>query len=77
MHTNLQPGTMVLTSDGEELGTVKEVRGAFFKVDAPMARDYWLACEIVSADLPLGGVRVMFTRPELDEHRLGEPATAE
>jgi len=41
-------GQPVYSADGSELGTVKEVRGAYFKVDAPMQPDYWLrmdACQ--------------------------------
>jgi uncharacterized protein (TIGR02271 family) len=36
-------GQRVYSSDGSELGTVKEVRGAYFKVNAPMQPDYWLS----------------------------------
>ena len=35
-------GAPVHTEDGEQIGRVKEVDGAFFKVDAPMQPDYWL-----------------------------------
>jgi hypothetical protein len=40
-------GTPVRSSDGEELGTVKELVGRYFKVSAPMAPDYWLSREVV------------------------------
>ena len=42
-HTSgLAVGTEVYSEDGDRLGTVKEVRGQHFKVDARMQPDYWL-----------------------------------
>ena len=38
-------GQPVYGADGGELGTVKEVRGEYFKVDAPMQPDYWLRAD--------------------------------
>jgi hypothetical protein len=35
-------GAHVYTFDGDDLGTVKEIQGAYFKVDAAMQPDYWL-----------------------------------
>jgi uncharacterized protein (TIGR02271 family) len=43
-------GQRVYSSDGSELGTVKEVRGAYFKVDAPMQPDYWLRTDTCRSD---------------------------
>lgn len=44
-------GTRVCSSDGHELGAVKDMVGAYFKIDAPMAPDYWLPRSVVrSAD---------------------------
>src|SRR5687767_11622195 len=40
-------GTKVQSSDAQELGTVKEIVGPYFKVAAPMAPDYWLATSSV------------------------------
>jgi hypothetical protein len=40
-------GTPVRSSDGEDLGEVKELLGRYFKVDAPMAPDYWLSRDVV------------------------------
>jgi hypothetical protein len=75
MHSNIREGTPILTFDGERLGEVKEIRGDFFKVDAPMAPDYWLACDCVTAD---GGnnLRVSFTKDQVDTYKRGEPAPA-
>ena len=43
----LSVGTPVYSQDGEQLGTVKEVRGSAFTVDAPRQPDYWLYEESV------------------------------
>ena len=40
--SDLTPGLPVFTLDGEELGTVKEVREEYFKVDTTLQPDYWL-----------------------------------
>ena len=42
-------GSRVLTSDGEELGKVKEVMGDCFKVDVRMQPDYWLGIDTVTS----------------------------
>ena len=48
---HLEPGIPVVALDGKHLGKVKEVQDTYFKVDAPMRRDYWLTCnEVMSAD---------------------------
>ena len=38
----IRTGAQVFTADGENLGTVKEVAGDSFKIDAAMKPDYWL-----------------------------------
>jgi hypothetical protein len=73
MHANLRTGCSVLTADGDQLGTVKEVRGDYFKVDAPMATDYWLACDAVAGETG-DAVRVHFTKDMLDQNKYAEPA---
>jgi hypothetical protein len=44
----IQGGT-VITADSERLGTVKEIMGECFKIDAPMAPDYWLASDTIAS----------------------------
>lgn len=39
---DIRAGLPVYTVDGEQLGTVKELDGNGFKVDAPLRPDYWL-----------------------------------
>lgn len=73
MHSNLMAGTVVLSSDGEALGKIKEIRGGYFKVDAPMARDFWLACESVATEAG-DAVRVAFSKETLEANKQPEPA---
>ncbi|MBX7110231.1 MAG: hypothetical protein K1X87_00050 [Dehalococcoidia bacterium] len=40
-------GARVLTADGQDVGAVKEILGYYFKVDAPMAPDYWLPASLI------------------------------
>ncbi|MFN8636463.1 MAG: hypothetical protein U0893_21660 [Chloroflexota bacterium] len=42
-------GMGVVGTDGEVVGTVKEVRGADFLVDRPFARDVYVPIEFVQA----------------------------
>jgi hypothetical protein len=45
------PGSLVVASDGKELGRVKEVMDGYLKVDVRWSRDYWLSFEeVLSAD---------------------------
>ena len=59
-------GAEVTTVDGEKLGTVKEVSGSCFKVDAPMRPDYWLGTDCIASTTG-GTVRLSITK-----HQLGE-----
>lgn len=65
-------GAPVVTMDGEQLGSVKEVRGRYFKVDVPMAPDYWLALDNISSGSG-GQVVVAFAKDRLGDYQLGEP----
>jgi hypothetical protein len=65
-------GHHVFSHDGQDLGTVGEVAGAYFKVDAPMQRDYWLARSDV-ADLSPEAVVLSFDSSALDQHKRREP----
>jgi uncharacterized protein (TIGR02271 family) len=59
MNQRIMEGQPVYDTDGNELGTVKEVRGSYFRVDAPMAPDYWLRSDALSATGADGGIVVM------------------
>jgi hypothetical protein len=40
-------GARVISRDDIELGTVKEVDADCFKIDAPMAADFWLGASMI------------------------------
>jgi hypothetical protein len=65
-------GAAVMTKDGERVGKVSEISGNFFKVDAPMRRDFWLSVDYVGLCAP-DRVHLEFEKKELDEHKLTEP----
>lgn len=49
MTTSINTGAKVFTTDGKELGSVKEVESNAFLVNAPKQFDYWLQSSIVIA----------------------------
>ena len=68
-------GARVITSDGEQLGKVKDIAGGCFKIDAPLQKDYWLASDSIATTLG-GEVMLTFTKDDLgkakaegEEHR--------
>ena len=67
--SELPIGSDVYTSDGDRLGKVKEVRGAYFKVDAPMHGDYWLGTECVRGGSGGGRVTVVFDKDHVDDYK--------
>ncbi len=67
--TSPMVGAKVVTSDGEELGTVKALRGMFFKVDAPMHADYWLSTSCISGSPTSDCVTTMFDKDHLDDNK--------
>ena len=75
--TGFEPakGTTVRTRDGEDLGSVKELRGQAFRVDAPHARDYWLSlAQVLRQD---HDVLVMdFNAEVADDYAMEEPMAA-
>lgn len=65
-------GQEVRTRDGQQLGWVKEVAGYGFKVDAPMARDYWLSsANVLRAADEL--VEMDFDAEVAEDYRLSAP----
>ena len=67
-------GVPVYSADHQLLGTVKELRGGFFKVNAAHAHDYWLSDEDVA--LASGNqVILSCTAEEAAGRRRTEPAT--
>lgn len=60
----------VLTTDGQELGTVQETRPSHFQVRGS-GGSYWLRRETVRESD--GSLTVSFTADELSHHRLTDP----
>lgn len=65
-------GARVVTADGDEIGHVKEVGGACFKVDAPMQPDYWLGMDCVAFSSP-SEVRLTVTKADLGDVKASAP----
>jgi hypothetical protein len=65
-------GLTVTTSDGARLGTVREISGSYFKVDAPMHRDYWLSGALVR-DQDEATVTLEVPQDRVAEYRRTEP----
>ena len=61
-------GDKVVTSDGEQLGKIKEVSGDCFKIDAPMQPDYWLATDTIASTLS-GEIMLNFTKDSLGKEK--------
>ena len=76
MSTMPMLGEPVLDNTGEQLGTVKDVRGRFFKVDVAMAPDYWLDQEAI-ADYASGRVVLAMSKDQVGDHTVDEPASDE
>ena len=57
----LTEGDRVITSDGQELGLIKELKPDCFKVDVRWAPDYWLGTEIVDT-VEQGIVQLLITK---------------
>jgi hypothetical protein len=66
---NITIGSEVYTSNGDKLGTVKDVRGDYFKVDAAMQPDYWLACDCIRGGSVGSRVTVMFDKDHLGDYK--------
>lgn len=69
----LTEGAVVCTNDGEQLGTVKEVRGESVKINASLQPDYWLSVMhiLVRED---GRIETSFAKAELGAYKEGAPA---
>lgn len=70
--TGPRVGAAVMAKDGEQVGKVSEISGSFFKVDAPMRRDFWLSVEYVGLCAP-DKVQLAFEKKELGDHKLAGP----
>lgn len=60
---------LVFSADGHQLGKIKEVREPFFKVDAPMAPDYWISRACVAGPRA-NGIVLLVERDDLDDAKV-------
>jgi len=67
-------GATVITIDGRELGKVKEVSDGWFKVDARLRRDYWLASDLIETSSAMT-VQLSFARERLSDLKSDLPGT--
>ena len=65
-------GAEVYTAEGDKLGTVKEVSGSCFKVDASMRPDYWLASDCITSTTG-SEVRLNVPKDRLDDAKVEGP----
>jgi hypothetical protein len=68
-------GVPIFTQDGSRIGTMKEIRGRFFKVDAPFQPDYWLTEDHIASAMG-SEVRLSFTEDRIGDYKLGDPEEA-
>lgn len=68
----LSTGTAIMTKDGARLGSVKEVTGRCFKVDAPFHNDYWLSMDLVETTNDTG-IILELTAAGVAEHQMDGP----
>ena len=62
-------GCEIVTRDGDKIGTVKEVRGGYFKVNAPMQPDYWLQRQFVESNAD-GRIMLSFDKEDLGNYKV-------
>ena len=70
--SEMRVGSFVHTADGERIGSVKEVRGGCFKVDAPMRPDFWLTTDCVTSATG-GQVRLNVSKDRLSDYKVDGP----
>lgn len=64
--------TPVITLDGDQYGYVKELHGGYFKIDVPMAKDFWLS-QVYIGDYNMDRVTLTLRKDEIEEHQLEAP----
>ncbi len=69
-------GCPVHTSDGVEIGLVKEISGDFVKIDAPLRADYWISADYV-LNARAEGVELSFAKSDLAAYRRAKPDVLE
>jgi hypothetical protein len=70
--TAIPVGAAVYTMDGHQFARVKSVRGGYFEVAPPAARDFWLSNAYV-AEVRGSDVHLSIDGADVDAHRLDAP----
>jgi len=65
-------GTPLIARDGESIGTVKEIRNKFFKVDSPRHPDFWLSTGTIS-EAAKQQATLRITSDKVDQFERTEP----
>jgi hypothetical protein len=65
---DLAEGADVYTSDGAHLGSVAEIKGAYFRINTTLSPDYWLPSSLVGVVDRIVGLSI--TRAELADYQL-------
>src|SRR4029079_16713477 len=65
-------GKAIVDADGRDIGRVKEVSDGYFRVNAPLAPDYWLSTAYVDKDGDI--VQLSLAKHEINAHKLDRPA---
>jgi hypothetical protein len=66
-------GARVVTADGEELGTVKEVASSCFKVDVAMQPDFWLTTDTIASGASTE-VQLSIAKDRIGDFKVDPPA---
>jgi hypothetical protein len=72
-HVEIHEGERVFTADNHKIGTVKEVGTQYFKVHAPLRKDYWLDQNLVISTTD-EDVYLNVSKGDLDPFKLDHPA---
>ena len=70
--SNVETGAVAMTRDGKKLGTVADVEGRYVKINAPLARDYWLKDDYVAEEAP-GCLTFGFDKKDVGAYRVDKP----
>ncbi len=68
----IEPGMMVVDADGEQVGQIKELRGRYLLIDAPLQPDFWLQDGAV-AGAEGASCRLRLRTGDLDPYKTGDP----
>jgi hypothetical protein len=68
-------GSEIISRDGMYVGTMKELKGRYLKVDAPMQPDLWLPLDTIASVIP-NRIVLKFDADRLPDFALSLPRAA-